>query len=130
MRSLRYGEELQVYTFTGWEDFDWDMYESVEEACEELSYMSVRYKPENTVESLRIECGEGKFAVHSGLLGDVPCLSVGNNGKGEVGLPVEGGEMPTNIEVLNITFLNEESVDVWIKHLTEVKQMFVQKVKG
>ena len=72
---------------------------------------------------MRIKCGEGKVAVHSGLLNGVPCLSVGNNGKGEVGLPVEGGEMPEDVELLNVTFSNEESVDVWIKHLLEVKQM-------
>ena len=73
---------------------------------------------------MRITCGEGKNAVHSGTLDGLPCLSVGNNGKGEVGLPVEGGEMPEDVELLNVSFTSEESVDVWIKHLLEVKQMF------
>jgi hypothetical protein len=75
--------------------------------------------------SLRIKCGEGKIAVHDGLLDGVPCLSIGNNGKGEVGLPVEGGEMPEDIELMVVTFTNQPSVDVWIKHLTNIRNSFL-----
>ena len=70
----------------------------------------------------RITCGEGKIAVHSGMLDDLPCLSIGNNGKGEVGAEVEGGEMPPEVEIFNVSFLNVESVDVWIEKLSEVRE--------
>ena len=73
--------------------------------------------------SLRIECGKGLSAVHDGRLDGVPCLAIASNGAGEVGKPVLCGEMPDSIELVCVTFTNAESVDVWIKHLGEVKKM-------
>jgi len=35
---IRFGDKVEVWTFTGWEEFDWDDYDSQEEACEFLSY--------------------------------------------------------------------------------------------
>lgn len=72
---------------------------------------------------LRIECGKGLIAVHDGQLDGVPCLAIGSNGAGEIDKPVFGGEMPETIELACVTFTNTASVDVWIRHLGEVRKM-------
>lgn len=72
---------------------------------------------------LRIECGEGKIAVHDGTLDGVPCLSIGNNGTGDIGGDISqpGGMMEPEVELVTVTFTNVESVDVWLNHLEGVK---------
>jgi len=75
--------------------------------------------------STRIECGNGNVAVHNGIMEGIPCLVVTKNGTGIVGGDVN---IPGNIavvkpqdELLTVTFTNEESVNVWIKHLEAVR---------
>lgn len=72
---------------------------------------------------LRIKCGEGKIAVHDGTLDGVPCLSIGNNGAGDIGSEISqpGGVMAPEVELVTVTFTNKESVDVWIHNLKGVK---------
>lgn len=76
---------------------------------------------------MRIKCGQGDTAVHQGILAGIPCLVITNKGTGTVGEKVS---IPGNIaavspedELLTVTFTNEDSVNVWIEKLNEVKKI-------
>jgi hypothetical protein len=75
---------------------------------------------------LRIECGEGKYAVGAGNLDGKPCLNVSSDGTGKVGdkFERENPKIPHDIEIFTVSFSNIESVNVWLRAITELKEDF------
>lgn len=73
----------------------------------------------------RIECGEGKVAVHNGYLKGLPCLTVTKNGTGIVGgevkVPGDIAPVKPEDELLTVTFTSEDSVTVWIDKLLKIR---------
>ena len=75
---------------------------------------------------LRIECGDGSYAVGAGNLDGKPCLTICSDGKGKVGgiFTREAPEIPHDIEVFTVSFKNIESVEVFLRVITELKEDF------
>ena len=76
-------------------------------------------------EPLRIECGQGKIGVYDGELDDTPCLTLCNDGTGEIGEPNGRklpGAIPQEEELVTVTFTKIESVDVFIRALERIKE--------
>ena len=76
---------------------------------------------------LRIECGEGKYAVGAGNLDGKPCLTVCSDGTGVVGEIFERDNpvIENDIEIFSVSFDSIESVEVWLRAITELKEDFV-----
>ncbi len=47
--SIQYGDDIQVWTFTGWEDFDWDAFECPEDACDFLEGLKTRIRSKKAI---------------------------------------------------------------------------------
>ena len=76
---------------------------------------------------LRIKCGEGKYAIGAGNLEGKPCLTVCSDGTGVVGDIFERDNpvIENGIEVFSVSFDNVESVEVWLRVITELKEDFI-----
>ena len=76
---------------------------------------------------LRIECGEGKYAIGTGNLEGKPCLTVCSDGRGVVGerWTRDNPKIDKDIEVFSVSFDNIESVDVWLTMITKLKEDFI-----
>ena len=82
----------------------------------------------------RLEAGNGKMAIYTGTIEDVPCLLIGNNGTGILGEKLDDSilnkPLQEGVEIVSITFLNTGAVDVFITHLNEVREALLAKHKG